>query len=200
MSSRPTRLAKWLFFFCSCTLGLFSQNTQQPAQKADYVLQPLDLLKIQIFQEEDLSRDVRISQEYTITLPLIGVIDLRNKTVRQAQDLIQDLYRRDYLVNPQINIIVTDYAKRSINVLGSVGSPGVIYFPQEEGLSLLDAISRAGGFTRLANRRIVKLTRTTAEGKTETYTINVDNIIQGTTNESWVMLKDDIVFVPERIL
>jgi polysaccharide export outer membrane protein len=177
-----------------------AENPPAPVPKADYVLQPLDMLKIQIFQEEDLSRDVRISQEYTVTLPLIGLIDLRNKTIRQAQDLIQELYRRDYLVNPQINITVVDYAKRSINVLGSVGSPGVVYFPQEEGLNLLDAISRAGGFTRLADRKHVKLTRTTSEGSTETYIINADSIIQGTSSESWVILKDDIIYVPERLL
>lgn len=179
---------------------LFGEGSSAPGTKADYVLQPLDLLKIQIFQEEDLSRDVRISQEYTITLPLIGTLDLSKKTVRQAQNLIQDLYRQDYLVNPQVNIIVTEYAKRSINVLGSVGSPGVVYFPQEEGLSLLDAISRAGGFTRLADRKRVKLTRSTADGKTENYEINCDSIIQGTSRETWTILKDDVIYVPERIL
>lgn len=179
---------------------LWGEGAPTTGTKADYVLQPLDLLKIQVFQEEDLSRDVRISQEYTITLPLIGTLDLTKKTVRQAQDLIQDLYRRDYLVNPQVNIIVTDYAKRSINVLGAVGNPGVVYFPQEEGLTLLDAISRAGSFTRLSNRKQVKLTRTTADGKTETYEINCDNIIQGASRDTWIIQKDDVIFVPERIL
>lgn len=180
--------------------ALRAENPAPPAQKADYVLQPLDLIKVQIFQEEDLSREVRISQEYKITLPLIGSIDLKDKNVRQAQNLIQDLYRADYLVNPQINIIVLDYSKRSINILGSVGAPGVVYFPQEEGLNLLDAISRAGGFTRLADRKHVKLTRTTSEGKTETYVINADAILQGTSSESWIIIKDDVIYVPERIL
>lgn len=198
MTFRSIRFAGLLLSLGCCLL--LAETAQPPTQKADYVLQPLDMIKIQIFQEDDLSRDVRISQEYTVTLPLIGSVDLRNKTIRQAQDQIQDLYRRDYLVNPQINIIVVDYAKRSINVLGAVGAPGVVYFPQEEGLTLLDAISRAGSFNRLADRKHVKLTRTTAEGKTETYIINVDSIIQGTTNETWVILKDDVIYVPERIL
>ncbi len=198
MIFRSIRFAGLLLSLGGC--GLLAETAQPPTQKADYVLQPLDMIKIQIFQEEDLSRDVRISQEYTVTLPLIGSVDLRNKTIRQAQDQIQDLYRRDFLVNPQINIIVVEYAKRSINVLGAVGAPGVVYFPQEEGLTLLDAISRAGSFNRLADRKHVKLTRTTAEGKTETYVINADSIIQGTTNETWVILRDDVIYVPERIL
>lgn len=165
----------------------------------DYLLQRSDLLRVQVFQEDDLTREVRISQEYTITLPLIGSIDLKGKTVRQAQEIIRDLYNRDYLVNPQINVIVLDYAKRTVNVLGSVNSPGVVQFPQEEGMNLLDAISRAGGFSRLADRRHVKLTRQ-VDGKIKNYTINADEIIEGTSKQDWPLQEDDLIDVPERIL
>lgn len=168
--------------------------------KPDYVLQPSDLLKVQIFQEDDLTREVRVSQEFSVTLPLIGTVDLKGKTLRQAQDLVRSLYDRDYLVNPQINIIVLDYSKRTVNVLGSVGAPGAVPFPQEQGMTLLDAISRAGGFNRFADRKRVKLTRTSAEGKTENFIINADDIIQGGSSASWPLLKDDVIFVPERIL
>lgn len=168
--------------------------------RADYVLQPLDMIRFQVFQEDGLNRELRISQESTISLPLIGTVELKDKTILQAQEMIQDLYKRDYLVNPQINITVLDYAKRSINVLGSVGNPGVVYFPQEEGLTLLDAISRAGGFTRLADKKHVKLTRVLPDGKTESYEINADRIMQGTSTDTWVILKGDVISVPERIM
>jgi len=167
--------------------------------KPDYILQRLDLLRVQIFQEDELTREVRISQEYTITLPLIGTINLEGKSVRQTQELIRELYDRDYLVNPQVNVSVIDYAKRSVNVLGSVNSPGVVLFPQEEGMTMLDAITRVGGFNRLADRKHVKLTRT-VDGKTSTYIINADEIIQGSAKESWTLVQDDVIFVPERIL
>jgi polysaccharide export outer membrane protein len=167
---------------------------------SDYVLQPSDLLRVQVFQEEDLLREVRVTQEYSVTLPLIGVVDLKNKTLRQAQTLIRDLYDRDYLVNPQVNIIVLEYAKRTVNVLGSVNSPGAVLFPAEQGLTLLDAIARAGGFSRLADRKHVKLTRTNADGKAENVVINADEIIVGGTNHAWALQKDDVVFVPERVL
>lgn len=171
-----------------------------PAAVMDYILQPSDLLNVQVFQEENLKRDVRVSQEYSITLPLIGKVDLKGKSLRQAEDLIRDLYNRDYLVNPQVNVVVAEYAKRSVNVIGQVNQPGAVLFPQEQGLTLLDAISRAGGFSRLANRSQVKLTRTNAEGKSETYIINVDDLIKGSSSNSWQLLVNDIVFVPERIL
>lgn len=187
--------------FSTLFLSAQEQRPIPAAAAADYVLQPSDLLNIQVFQEENLKRDVRVSQEYSITLPLIGKVDLKGKSLRQAEDLIRDLYvRGDFLVNPQVNVVVIEYAKRTVNVIGQVNQPGAVLFPQEQGLTLLDAISRAGGFSRLANRSQVKLTRTNADGKTETYIINVDDLIKGSSSNSWPLLVNDIVFVPERIL
>jgi polysaccharide biosynthesis/export protein len=176
------------------------QKIVPAAAALDYILQPSDLLNVQVFQEENLKRDVRVSQEYEITLPLIGKVDLKGKSLRQAEDLIRELYDRDYLVNPQVNVVVVEYAKRSVNVIGSVNQPGAVLFPQEQGLTILDAIARAGGFSRLANRNQVKLTRTNADGKSETYIIDADDLIKGKSSNSWPLLANDIIFVPERIL
>lgn len=183
-------------------LSLFAQGQRPlPAAAAmDYVLQPSDLLNVQVFQEENLRRDVRVSQEHSITLPLIGKVDLKGKSLRQAEDLIRELYDRDYLVNPQVNVVVIEYAKRTVNVIGSVNQPGAVLFPQEQGLTLLDAVARAGGFSRLANRAQVKLTRTNADGRTDTYIINANDLIQGNSSNSWQLLANDMIFVPERIL
>ncbi|HSI09989.1 MAG: polysaccharide biosynthesis/export family protein [Rariglobus sp.] len=194
-----------VLFLCSLlqALSLSAQQQSQrtvPSTALDYVLQPSDLLNVQIFQEENLKRDVRVSQEYSITLPLIGKVDVKGKTLRQAEELIRQLYDRDYLVNPQVNVVVVEYSKRSVNVIGQVNQPGAVLFPQEQGLTLLDAISRAGGFSRLANRTQVKLTRTNADGKSETYVINADDLIKGGSSNTWQLLANDIIFVPERIL
>jgi len=166
----------------------------------DYVLQPGDLLRVEVFQEDDLTKEVRISQEYTINLPLIGTLSLRGKTLRQTMELVRRLYDKDYLVNPQVNISVKEYAKRTVDVQGQVGKPGAVEFPPEEGLTLYQAITRAGGFTRLSDRKRESLTRKTLEGASETITVNVNDIIEGNTKEEWPLQKDDSVFVPERIL
>jgi polysaccharide biosynthesis/export protein len=193
-----------VLFFCSLfqALSLSAQQQQRPVPAAalDYLLQPSDLLNVQVFQEENLKRDVRVSQEYSITLPLIGKVDVKGKTLRQAEELIRQLYDRDYLVNPQINVVVVEYSKRTVNVIGQVNQPGAVLFPQEQGLTFLDAVSRAGGFSRLANRKQVKLTRTNSEGKSETYIINADDLIRGDSSNTWQLQANDIIFVPESIL
>lgn len=166
------------------------------AVQGDYLLQPGDLLRVQVFQEPDLLREVRLSQEYTITLPLIENINLRNKTLRQAEQMIRDLYDKDYLVNPQVNLIVLEYSRRTVNVLGSVNSPGAVPFPPEQKLTLVDAITRAGGFNRLADRKRVKLTR--ANG--ESVIVNADQLIGGSAAEKWTLQINDTIYVPERVL
>ena len=169
--------------------------------RSDYVVQPGDLIRVIVFQEDDLTRDVRVSNESTIRLPLIGSVDLKGKTTRDAQEAIRKAYDADYLVNPQVNVIVTEYSRRSVNVIGSVNTPGPVQFPQEEGMTLLDAITRAGGFSRLADKKRLKLTRTNpATGKLENYTIDAERIIEGSAREQWVLLKDDVIFVPERVI
>jgi polysaccharide export outer membrane protein len=175
-------------------------KTSHDDKNFSYKLQPLDLLKIQVFQEPDLDREVRISKNHSIVLPLVGTVDLTNLTVHDAEQLITDLYGRDYLVNPQISITVTEYTQRSLNVLGAVGSPGSVLIPPERELTLVDAISHAGGFSRLANRTHVSLTRTLPGGETQHFTINVDQLIDGNATRQWLVQDGDVVFVPESLL
>jgi len=165
-----------------------------------YVLHPMDLLKLQVFQEPDLDRELRVSQDSTITVPLIGVVDLKGRTIHEAEELITELYARDYLVNPQINITILEYAPRTVNVLGAVNAPGAVAMPPEKSFTLLDAIARAGGFSRLANRGRVSLTRSLPGGRTENFTVNADQLVSGDAANRWPMHDGDVVYVPERVL
>jgi polysaccharide export outer membrane protein len=169
------------------------------AEATDYVLQPSDLIRVMIFQEPDLLREVRLTQEYTITLPLIGTIELRDRTVRQTEEIIRALYDKDYLVNPQVNLTVLEYTQRTVQVVGQVNNPGSVVFPPEQKMGLVEAIARAGGQTRLAELRKVQLTRTGAEGKTETFIINVVDLMKGVSGEQWILRKGDVVLVPEKL-
>lgn len=171
-----------------------------PMAQPDYVLQPYDMVRVVVFQEPDLGREVRLSPDTTLTLPLIRTVDLKGKTVREAQEIIRDLYDRDFLVNPQINITVLEYSKVSVNVLGAVNTPGSVVIQPDQGLKLLDAIAHAGGFNRLADRKHIKLSRTDSEGKTATFVINADAIIQSTSLDQWPLQKSDVIYVPEKLL
>lgn len=167
---------------------------------ADYILQPEDVIRVHVFQEDDINKqgEVRISGEHTIFLPLIKIISLKGKTVRQAEELIRDLYNRDYLVNPQVSINVLKYAERSLSVTGAVNNAGRILFPQERGLTIVEAISLAGGQSRVADLKRVRLTRRGANGELNTQIVDVDSIMRGGARDAVPLENGDSLFVPER--
>jgi len=166
----------------------------------DYRLQPGDTVRIQIYQEPDLDREIRVSKEGEIFLPLIGRLIVKDETIRRVEKVVHILYDKKYLVNPQVNITVVKYRVRTINVMGAVNSPQALEFPPEQPLTLLDAIARAGGFSRVANRKSVRLTRSFSDGHKENFTIDADKLISGSKTDSWVLLSDDVIYVPESIL
>jgi polysaccharide export outer membrane protein len=201
MRSRSLRLLPFLVLGWLASLSGAETPPAPPAAGAtDYVMQPSDLIRVMIFQEPDLLREVRITQEYTITLPLIGTIDLRDRTVRQAEEIIRSLYDKDYLVNPQVNLTVLEYTQRTVQVVGAVNQPGAVVFPPEQKMGLIEAIARAGGQSRIADLKRVRLTRTNAEGRAENQIINVDDMMKGNSNEQYLLQKGDVIFVPERLL
>jgi polysaccharide export outer membrane protein len=155
---------------------------------------------VQVFQEPDLDREIRVSQDGAISLPLVGQVDVKGHSLSAIEKTVRELYDRDYLVNPQVTVTVVKYQVRTVNVMGAVNQPQAVDYPPEQTLSVLDAISRAGGFNRFADRKKVVLTRTYTDGHSEKFTINADQLISGTATERWVLLKDDVIFVPESVL
>jgi polysaccharide export outer membrane protein len=179
----------------------FGDDSPPPTNAlADYKLQPGDVIRMQIFQVPDLDREVQVSVKGEILLPLIGRLVVKDRSIRIVEQTVRALYDRDYLVNPQVNMMVTKYSSRAVNVIGAVNSPQAIEFPPNQTMTLLDAISRCGGFNRFANRKSVRLTRTSADGHSENFTINADSLIAGKNNERWELESGDVVFVPESIL
>jgi polysaccharide export outer membrane protein len=170
----------------------------QAVSTSDYMLRPSDILQVKVFQEEDLTREVSVSQEFTVSLPLVGTVDLRKCSVRQAEELIRQLYDRDFLVNPQVTVIVLKYAERAVNVIGMVNSPQAVPFPPERGLTLLEAVARAGGFNRMADRGNVKITRTDDKGISSTFTVNAEKLLDSKSPNLWPLQVDDVVYVPEK--
>jgi polysaccharide export outer membrane protein len=194
------RRAFTLFIVAGLFFGLPPAVFGQNAASTDYVLRPSDLVRVQIFQEPDLERLVRITQENTITLPLIGTVEVKDRTVRQTEEIIRALYDKDFLVNPQVNLTVMEYSESTVQVVGAVNHPGAVPFPPEQKMTLVEAIARAGGQSRIADLRKVRLSRTTSDGRTENFTVNVDELMKQGSGEQWHLTKGDVIFVPERLL
>ncbi len=117
-----------------------------------YVLSANDQVTVEVFGEEDLRTNGRLNGEGNLSVPLLGSIHLAGLTLSQAASRLTDLYGRDYLVNPKVNVMLIGYAKRRFTMLGQINRPGSYEMPDgsPEGIDLLEAIAMAGGYTRIA--------------------------------------------------
>lgn len=117
-----------------------------------YVLGPNDQVAVEVFGEDDLRTNGRLNAEGNLSLPLLGSVKLAGLTLTQAASRLTELYGRDYLVNPKVNVMLVGYAKRRFTVLGQVNRPGSFEMPEgsSDGIDLLEAIAMAGGYTRIA--------------------------------------------------
>ena len=126
-----------------------------------YILSPNDQVAVEVFGEEDLRTNGRLNGEGNLSVPLLGSIRLSGLTLSQAAAKLTELYGRDYLVNPRVNIMLLGYAKRRFTMLGQVNRPGSYEMPEgsPEGIDLLEAIAMAGGYTRIAAPEKVSVRR-----------------------------------------
>jgi polysaccharide export outer membrane protein len=118
-------------------------------------------------------------------------------TVKDATTKIQQLYDKDYLVNPQVNVIVEQFAARHFSVLGQVQKPGSFDFPQNEGMNLLEAIAMAGGYTRLGAPSKVRVRRQ-ENGTEKTISLNAEEMSKDSKKKNFEVLPDDFIYVDER--
>jgi len=170
-----------------------------------YTVTLTDLLRVDIYQEDDLKTMSRVDAKGNINLPLVGEVRVVGLTVSDAQKAVENAYRDGrYLRNPQVTINIESYASREVSIQGMVRSPGRYPLPIETNMSILELVTKAGGFTDTAKGTAVNITRITADGKKQVFTIDVDSMLKGKdkasiSDNSLVIQPGDIVYVPERI-
>jgi polysaccharide export outer membrane protein len=164
---------------------------------AAQILSPNDGILVTVYQEDDLTTKTIIDKNGMVMLPLLGQVKVGGLTIGQATARIQQLYDKDYLVNPQVNLIVEDFAKRRFSVLGQVQHPGSFEFPQNESVNLLEAIAIAGGYTRLGNPSDVSVSRV-ENGSPKIYQKDAGKMAKDKQQKAFEIQPDDIINVGER--
>ncbi|PXA05688.1 sugar transporter [Coraliomargarita sinensis] len=166
----------------------------------NYVLKPSDVISVEVYQEEDLNKSVRIEGDGSVALALIGKVKIAGMTVAEAQSLITDLYNRDYLVDPQVSVLVTSFSPKIVHVLGSVNSPGRVQIPPDRDLTLTEAIAAVRGVTRLGNPKSITIKRVDEDGRSRQMEVNFSRIVTDPDSRDIVLKEGDTVWVPERII
>jgi protein involved in polysaccharide export with SLBB domain len=146
-----------------------------------YQLSANDSIAVEVFGEDDLKTAARLNGEGNVSLPLIGSVHLAGLTLTQATARVTELYARDYLVNPRVNVTLLGYAKRRFTVLGQVNRPGSYEMPETSpgGIDLLEAIAMAGGYTRIAAPERVSVRRHAGEPGEKILRVDAKRLARG---------------------
>jgi polysaccharide export outer membrane protein len=159
------------------TTGQSAFTTQQ------YLLGPGDQLRMIVFGHDDLSGEFEIDGVGLVSLPLIGKIRAGGKTIAEAESAIIEALKPDYLKNPHVSLQILNY--RPFYIIGEVRTPGS--YPYVNGMTVLEAVAIAGGFTYRAKESRMKITRATDATRQK-------NLASPAT----AVLPGDVIEVPER--
>jgi protein involved in polysaccharide export with SLBB domain len=174
-----------------------------PAEAVDpsYRLGPGDLVSVHVYGE-DLDVTQQLDASGKLRLPLLDEVKLAGQTLREAERSLQWLFReRELLKTPMVTVTLTSVALREASVLGAVRTPGDFPFPnQTRSLSIVDLITRTGGFLPVAKADAVKVTRHNADGTDTTTTVDVESMLSGHHHGAdFQVLPGDHIWVPERL-
>lgn len=175
-----------------------SVNTmnQQLATSADYQIRQGDVVQVTVFNEPELTVSGRVRNDGTIQCPLIGSMHIVGMTQMAAARQIEEAYRKDYLVNPEVNLFVSQFSARRITVLGQVQRPGVHDLPAEKNLTILQVLGLAGGPSRIANLKKVMVKRI-VDGREQVIKVDVHSMASGARTMMFYVREDDVITVPE---
>ena len=121
----------------------------------DYHLDAGDKIRMNVFNEDTLSGEFAVSSEGTVSLPLIGDVQAKGKTPQQLAAEVQALLADGYLRDPKVSIEVSSY--RPFFILGEVEAPG--QYPYASGMTVLNAVATAQGFTPRAAKKVAYIRR-----------------------------------------
>lgn len=167
-----------------------------PPATDDTTLGPGDVFAVRVYGEEPMSGSHQVAPDGTINFPLLGAVRVEGLEPPQVADRIQTLLKeRDLLRNPHVSVYVEQYASKRVSVMGAVANPGT--FPLEPGMTVVEAITRAGGFSALADRDGTVVTRRVGT-ETVRYRVPVARVTKGQARDIEVAA-GDIIYVPERL-
>ena len=173
-------------------------------------LGPRDVITVTVFNETNLSGEYRVGEDGSITFPYLG----RVRVIGMQAGALSDLFRSrlgerspenpeggNILRDPTVRVEVREINSRRISIFGQVQHPGV--FPHQQCITLTQAIALAGGFTAIADKNTVRVTRIIHDtdggpGERHTYVLRAEDIAEGRAPD-FDLLPDDVIFVAESL-
>ena len=167
--------------------GTSTARSAEPS--TDYRLVAGDKLRIEVYKDAQLSQSLQVRPDGKITLPLVGDLPAAGRTSNELRDSITSSLK-EYITNPVVTVIVVETVPPEIYVMGEVQKPGPQ--PLMGQVSVLQALSAAGGFNDFAKTKDIRIQRKTAAGMTM-LRFNYKDAIEGHTKPIYLQPGDTII-------
>jgi polysaccharide export outer membrane protein len=167
--------------------------TQTPENDSEYKIGPQDVLRIDVWKEPEISRTVPVRPDGKISLPLLNDVQAAGLTPIQLTGTIAEGLKK-YITSPQVTVSVTEINSRQIYVMGEVTRPGA--FALLPKMTVLQALSSAGGFTQFARQKKIYVLR--AENRKQVkHPFDYNEVVAGRNPEQNIPLQPgDVIVVP----
>ncbi len=178
---------------CACSVLAAADN--------DYRIQRDDVLQVTVVEDPNLTRELVVTQDGTIHLPVVGTITVRGLTAGEvAEKIRQALIEAQFLRDPHVSVSIRMVNRPRVAVLGMVLRPGSYEF--KEGETVMHAISMAGSFDPdRALLRDALLRRKRADGTEETIPLDLEKLFyKGDLSQNYRLQPDDVIFIPEDVV
>jgi len=173
--------------------ALFAQEEPESFVK-EYRIGPKDLLEIKVFELPELNQTVRVSEDGTITVPLLGQVKIEGLTKDEVEERIGGLLEEKYLKNARVSVFIKEYQSKLVAVIGAVENPGMYELVGR--LTLLQMVSKAGGFKENASDELFVL-REGESGNPSRIVIDLEDLlINGNQKLNIPLQPNDVINIP----
>ena len=199
---RSSRFSRFLILLVLCMSPWLANAQQRDAaaapqslqQRDDYVVGAGDVIRVQVFQNPDLTVEARVSESGVISYPLLGALRIGGLSPTAVERLISDrLKSGNFLQNPQVTVNIVQFRSQQVSVLGNVNKPG--RYPLETtGMRLSEVLSLAGGVAATGADEVVLITR--RGGTSQRVEVDlVDLFASGDVSKDPGLVAGDVLYV-----
>lgn len=152
-----------------------------------------DELSVTFFYYSHYNVNITVRPDGMVTVPLVGELMAEGRRPKELEDVIRVRYA-EVLAEPEVSVIVRDFAGQSVFVFGEVGNPGVM--PLKGNMTMVDAIAQAGGVARTGRKDSIVLMRKTGAGGFTGTRVDFEEILKSDSGENIYLKPSDVIYVP----
>lgn len=186
------KLLAFIFLTLSHLIFISASNANADSNQS-YKLRQGDLIQVSVWGEDKMQKESLVLPDGNITYPLAGRVEVAGLTSTEVEKRIAEKLKA-YLPDPQVSVVIVSITGNIAHVMGKVLKPGQVLMPGP--MTVLDALSMAGGLDKFADRSGIKVLRKTSQGQ-KAIPVYYDQLIRGQNLESNITLSPgDTILVP----